>query len=425
MLVSSVACSEDATAPEKNVFDASVQTESEPTHTSDSGTNRPAWDGGVAVRDPSDEIFDDQRVPRFDLELGSEAWAALTREPGEYVRANLRYGAELVRDVGVRIKGEASLRTLDQKAAFKIKFDEFVAGQSFRGLKRLTLNNMMEDPSFVAERLSYHFFRLAGLPAPRCNSALVYVNGVHFGLYSNVESEDKVFLRRWFTSDQGNLYEEGQVDFVPGAADQFDLETNEKLDDRTDLVALIDAVTKATPDTLLADLEPVLDVQQFLHFSAAEAAVNQWDGYAYTLFYPNNFRLYHDPSSRKFVFLPWGMDMSMKPYSPTGRANVSVYGIAHEQDSSERDVTSGIVFQKCMESRACKARYTDAMRDIIGVYERADLMRLAVQFHDQVRDLVRDDPRRECTVEEFEEAYQSVLTTIATRVAALRADLDG
>ena len=100
---------------------------------------------------------------------------------------------------------------------------------------RLTLNNMVEDPSFLAERLAFHFFRAAELPAPRCNHALVYVNGTFFGLYANVEAEDKPFLRRWFGSDAGNLYEEGQVDFEPGTETAFDLETNETANDRSDL----------------------------------------------------------------------------------------------------------------------------------------------------------------------------------------------
>jgi hypothetical protein len=64
----------------------------------------------------------------------------------------------------------------------------------------------------------------------------LYVNGQAYGLYANVEAEDKTFLRRWFTSDDGNLYEEGQTDFVSGAEQTFDLETNETANDRSDLI---------------------------------------------------------------------------------------------------------------------------------------------------------------------------------------------
>lgn len=424
-MASAAACDGSSAGSKETEVDAGGSDAPAPSPTGPSGGGERPGGGSSSPADTSDEIFDSRSVPRFDLELSQEAWDALAREPEKYVRANLRYRGTLIRDVGLRIKGEGSRRTLAEKPAFKIKFDEFVSGQSFHGLKRLTLNNMIEDRSFIAERLSYHFFRLANLPAPRCNSALVYVNGAPFGVYTNVESEDKAFLRRWFTSDRGNLYEEGQVDFVPGAEEQFELETNEEANDRSDLKALIDVVSQTSPDTLLADLDRVLDVAHFLRFTAAEAAVNQWDGYAYTLFFPNNFRLYHDPSSNKFVFLPWGMDMSMKPYAPTGRPYVSVYDIAHEDDDGARDITSGLIFRMCMESSACKARYAEAMRDIVGLYERANLARLAEQFHAQLQDLVRDDPRKECTLEECEEAYQSVLTTVRTRVAAIRADLGG
>ncbi|HEY8944749.1 MAG TPA: CotH kinase family protein, partial [Polyangiaceae bacterium] len=196
--------------------------------------------------DASAEIYDPERVPRFDIELPPDSVAALTEDPDTYVRATFRYENETIADIGVRIKGEASLRPLTAKAALKLKFDEFVDDQSFKGLRRLTLNNMVEDPSFLAERLAYHLFRAANLPAPRCNSALVYVNGQAYGLYANVEAEDKTFLRRWFESDEGNLYEEGQVDFVTGAEQRFNLETNQTANDRSDLASLIELVESAT-----------------------------------------------------------------------------------------------------------------------------------------------------------------------------------
>ena len=131
---------------------------------------------GGAAAGASDELFDADRVPRFEIELPPASMAALAQDPKTYVRGTFRYGSEVVSDIGVRIKGEATLRAL-AKAAFKLKFDEFVPNQIFRGLRRLTLNNMIEDATFLAERLAYHVFRAAGLPAPRANSALVTVNG--------------------------------------------------------------------------------------------------------------------------------------------------------------------------------------------------------------------------------------------------------
>jgi CotH kinase protein len=135
------------------------------------------------VSDPgaSDELYDPERVPRFDLELDATARAALARNPRAYVKGNFRYGNEVVAEVGIRLKGEATLRPLTEKAPFKIKFGEYVPDQSFRGLRRMTLNNLTEDASFIAERLAYEAFRAAKLPAPRANNALVFVNGEAYG----------------------------------------------------------------------------------------------------------------------------------------------------------------------------------------------------------------------------------------------------
>lgn len=387
------------------------------------GTAGESGGGAGAPTDESAELYDPEHVPRFDIELPPDSVASLMNDPGTYVTGTLRYGTETVSNIGVRIKGEGSSRPLTAKAALKLKFDEFVDGQSFRGLRRLTLNNMVEDPSFLAERLAYHVFRLANLPAPRCNSALVSVNGEAYGLYANVEAEDKTFLRRWFASDDGNLYEEGQVDFVPGAETQFDLETNEKENDRTDLATLIQLVSTATPENFMEHVGQKLDMEHFLRFTAAEAAVNQWDMYAYTVFWPNNFRIYHDPTTRRFVLLPWGMDLSMKPYRDSGKPFIGVFSLARQYDRPNGRVTAGLLFQRCLESAPCKTALSHALEEIASVYENAGLEQLAERYREQIEPHVRADPRKEYSMDQFERGYQSLLSTIRGRVAAIRAEL--
>ncbi len=390
---------------------------------------------GTPGPDLTEALYAPDEFPRFDIELPEASLAALAavtsaQDPAQstYVTASLTYRDQTVTNIGLRIKGEFSFQGFERKPALKLKFDEFVPEQSFLGLHRLTLNNAYEDPSFVAERLAYDVFRAAGLPAPRCNSATVYVNGVYYGVYVNVESEDKTFLRRWFASDEGNLYEEGQTDFGPGAETAFNLETNEELNDRSDLVALIDSIDAASDATFLDDVGPHLDTAQFLRFAAAEAAVNQWDMYAYTLFTVNNLRLYSDPTSGKFVFLPWGMDLSMKPYAGPF---IPLFELAHRGNDPDAPISSGIIFQRCLASESCRGAYADAAREIIAVYEGLDLEQRALDYHAQIQEQVLLDTRKNTCCEDgtlsndaFEASFQSVLATVRGRVAALQADLD-
>jgi spore coat protein CotH len=374
----------------------------------------------------SDELFDPARLPRFDLEVSPAAIAEIDAaeragDTKHYVRARFRYGAEALPDVGLRIKGETTRTAFHEKPALKIKFDEFVPGRSFRGLRRLTLNNLLEDPSGIAERLAYHFFRLAGLPAPRANNALLYVNGAFYGVYVNVESVDKPLLRRWFASDAGNLYEEGGEDFLAGREESFELQTNEMADDRSDLRALTAALATARDETLLADLAPVLDTEHFLHFTAAEGIVNQWDMYGYTRFYPNNFHLYHEPTSGKFVFLPWGMDMAWKPMNESG--HLPMLGLAHDGNDPAGPVTAGLIFRRCLGSASCRTRYVAVAREMAGALQAARLDQLAVYFRAQIAPHLQADRRKPYTNEESQASYANLLSVVRERPARVRADL--
>lgn len=380
--------------------------------------------------DPSAILFAQEQLPRFDIELSADSMKKLKSltnyddpDADVYVPATLRYAGETVDSVGLRIKGEASFRKLGDKSAFKIKFDEFVPRQSFHGLRRLTLNNAVEDPSFTAERLAYRVFRAAELPAPRCNNALVYVNGEFYGVYANVEAEDKPFLARWFENNDGNLFEETGSDLVPGAEDRFELETNGGTGDTSGLTELIAATTDATEENFSEVISTKLDLERFLRFAAAEAAVNQWDMYAYARLGPNNYRLYENPSDGRFVFLPWGMDMSMKPFSKPAPQYIPVFEIGRFGDEPDGEITAGLLFQKCLAETKCKAMYARTVDRMAKLYEELELDDVAESQYAQLRPYIYSDAKSEHSKAEIDEAYEQLRTLIRGRVGALRKDL--
>jgi CotH kinase protein len=121
--------------------------------------------------------------------------------------------AVTIKNIGLRLKGQASRG--DSKFPMKIKFDAFVKGQKFLGLKRMTLNNMVQDPSFIHEATAYKLYRAVGVPAPRTGYSRVFIQGTYFGLYLNIESIDKVFGKRWFPSTKHVYSGPYNCDIVP------------------------------------------------------------------------------------------------------------------------------------------------------------------------------------------------------------------
>jgi spore coat protein H len=224
-------------------------------------------------------------------------------DPFTYFHAQVTVDGETFADVGLRKKG--FLGSLDpDRPSLKVKLDEYVDDQRYLGEKTLTLNNAKQDPSYLRQCLSYQTFTAAGVPAARCNFAHVTVNGTDLGVYVNVEAGNKDFLRRAFDDPDGNLYEGTLSDFRAGWTGTFELKTNESANDRSDLDALVAALE--VPDgELLAALDPILDVDEFLSFWATEILITHWDGYAGNA---NNFLAYHEPRSGKFQFVPWGTD---------------------------------------------------------------------------------------------------------------------
>ena len=95
--------------------------------------------------------------------------------------------------VGIRYKGFSSVSVNRIKNPFNIKLDYIIEDQNHQGIEKLKLSNVIQDPSFVREVLSYEICRKY-LPSSKANFANVYINDTLWGLYTNVQAVNKRFL---------------------------------------------------------------------------------------------------------------------------------------------------------------------------------------------------------------------------------------
>jgi CotH kinase protein len=369
---------------------------------------------------PEPHPFVEEEILEFRIRLSEEAIAALSAAPLTYQAGSLEFRGEIFEDVGVRLKGRASAQGFDGKPAFKIKVNEFVSGQRLNGLKRLTLNNMVQDPTMMRERLGFAYLRSLGLPAPRCNHARVFVNDEYYGLYLNLETLDEIFVRRTFPgAPLGNLFDISNdtrfIDFdrssePPLQESQFVLETNEEAADVSDLTALIDAVYGSPIEDFMESVEAVLDLDQVLLLGAAQALLADWDGYFGAR---NNYKAYHELERDRFVIFPWGIDQTFGPERLD-------YAIDHSQSQRPRS----IVYNRCAELPQCVTRYRSHVQDALDAFVDLPLARMLETWLAQAQPDIDADMRQPHSAEKRAVALDGLRTFLTERPTRVSAQLE-
>jgi len=251
----------------------------------------------------SEKFFARGIIPQIHIQIAKTNLLRLRQNAREYVRATIREGDRVYEEVGIHLKGAAgSFRDIDNdKPAFTLNFDKFIDDQKFHGLDKLSLNNSVQDPTYMTEAICADLFLAAGVPTPRTGHARVSLNGRDLGLYVLKEGFDKAFLKRHFKNVKGNLYDGGFLQDIDASLER----TSGEVRGRADLKALIAATDEPDEARRLERLRALLDFARFLDFASLEMLTWHWDGYVMK---KNNYRIYHDPDSGKMTFFPHGMD---------------------------------------------------------------------------------------------------------------------
>jgi hypothetical protein len=292
-------------------------------------------------------LFPDDEVQRLDIIMSPEDAQAMyddleqmlgpfgggnQQPPGPsenedpiYIPTTVRFGEHTWTEVGMRYKGNSSLKFAWSdgilKLSFRLHFDNFadetpeLEDQRFWGFRKMTFASAYKDPSYLRDKVAAEVFRDFGVPAARSSYVELWVDQgegpAYWGVYVMIEDPSDELVQTQF-SEGGNLYKpEG-----PGADwtyfDQagFVKKTNEDSSDWSDVEAAIEALHADPSDDAAwrAQLDSTFDVEHFLRFLAVNQTLQNWDTYGVA---PHNYYVYADPDDgHRLTWIPWDLNLT-------------------------------------------------------------------------------------------------------------------
>lgn len=186
-----------------------------------------------------DKLFDTSIVHTLNIVI--DDWDEFTDncQSEEYYDCTVVIDGETYKNVAIRGKGNTSLSQVssyeNDRYSFKIEFDHYDNANTYYGLDKLCLNNIIQDNTYMKDYLTYQMMAEMGVASPLCSYVYITVNGEDWGLYLAVEAVEDSFLKRNFGSDYGELYKPDSMKMGGGRGNgkQFDME--EFMDDFNDM----------------------------------------------------------------------------------------------------------------------------------------------------------------------------------------------
>ena len=184
-------------------------------------------------------LFNTDNVHTIDIVIDDWDEFLSTAQSEEYSNCSVVIDGEAIKNVGIRGKGNTSLSNVasmnSDRYSFKIEFDHYDDAQNYYGLDKLSLNNVIQDNTYMKDYLVYQMMKEFGVNAPLCSYVYITVNGEDWGLYLAVEGVEDSFLQRNYGSDYGELYKPDSLSFAGGGSNGKDFNisdfTNEQNND--------------------------------------------------------------------------------------------------------------------------------------------------------------------------------------------------
>lgn len=425
-----------------------------------------AKDQEIATQPPNYQfVFENPKILSFDIAMSAEAYDKMQPEDLDrgkidpervnarsvfglkfnYVEATVTCNGEVYTGVGVRYRGNASMRMIppDGKRPIKIDFDRFHEGQKFHGFKKLNFINCFRDPSMLRDKLTYDLMQKVGIPAPRATFANLYLTiegkkREHLGFFVVIEQVDSAFRQSRFGNEDGLLIKveitndlEYRGDDWEKYAHDYQLKSNNQAD-TSHLIDFLKFVHQASDDEFMAKIEQYLNVDRFLAWLAVNTLLTNLDSYAGL---GHNWYLYYDTDANRFEHIPWDVNEAF------GNLQLGTPRQMLDFDIYRPYVGDKILIRRILAIDEHKTKFLDYIREFVdGAFAPKRMHAEIDRLHEFIKDAVHTDSHEIYSEKDFENSVNKMVRPIfpifssgiiglkpfvTKRVASIKAQLDG
>lgn len=400
-------------------------------------------------------LFNKDDIMEIDIDIDEKLWNELADNAmeEEYYSANITINGETYYNVGLRAKGNTTLSQIanddtTDRYSFKVKFDEYIDGQTLKGLEKLALNNMMQDTTYMKEYLSYDLLNKMGVSTPAFQYASITLNGEPWGLYLALEVMEESYIERYYGTTDGNLYKPETTNM---AKNNMPMEQGKEINGPmgrntggADLVysgdehsnystifenAIFDYTNEEDYDKIIAmikslnedinNIEKHLDLDEVLRYFAVNTFVVNLDSYASNM--KHNYYLYEQDGICSI--LPWDYNLAFGAFQGGSASNVINFPIDNPVADS---LESSPLIGKLLEVEEYKEKYHEYLNEIVQDYVNSGVFTETINNTDNlIGDYVKNDATAFYTYDEYVASIPELITYGVDRAKSISAQLSG
>jgi len=422
-------------------------------------------------------LFDTSRVHTIDIVMDDWDEFIRTAAAEEYSACTIIIDGVKYSNVGIRAKGNSSLSSVasygNDRYSFKIEFDQYQSGNSYYGLDKISLNNLIFDNTYMKDHLTYQMMAYVGVNAPLSSFVYITVNGKDWGLYMAAEGIEDGFLQRNYGTAHGALYKPDSMNmgggrgaganfdmdaFMDGGdigrADRFggrngnnvegfggmgsaDVSLQYINNDPGSYPNIFDnaktQITDADKTRLIASLkklsegetvEAVVDIDAVIRYFVVHNFVQNGDSYTGSMVH--NYYLYEE--NGVLAMLPWDYNMAFGGF---GGAEALGGATADVNAPIDSPVTSGTLESRPMvawifEDEGYTALYHRYFAEYIeGYFNGGHFERMLDATVDLISPYIAKDPTAFCTYDEFVLGIETLRAFCLLRAESVYGQLNG
>ncbi|MBQ1871170.1 MAG: CotH kinase family protein, partial [Lachnospiraceae bacterium] len=369
----------------------------------------------------------------------------------EYANCTVVIDGEAYKNVAIRAKGNTSLTNVqsygNNRYSFKIEFDHYDDTNTYYGLDKLSLNNIIQDNTYMKDYLVYTLMRENSVDAPLCSFVYITVNGEDWGLYLAVEAIEDSFLSRTYgSSTDGELYKPDSMSMGGGKGMGGNVASSESgwgssdvkliyTDDEYSSYSNIfenakSDLTDSDKDRLIAslktlnegtDIESVVDVEEVIKYFVVHNFVCNFDSYTGSMIH--NYYLYEEDGVLSMI--PWDYNLAFGGFVG-GSDATSLVNYPIDSPVSGGDTDSRPMIAWIFNNEEYLELYHQYFSEFIEeFFESGYVSELIDSTYEMIASYVESDPTKFCTYEEFTEGVAALKEFCELRAESVRGQLDG